>query len=220
VQIETEPVLEVYKGWTLRVRRPVEKNRHLMLMIHGWMGDENSMWIFANHLPTNYTVIAPRGPIQAPEGGYSWREIKPGTWGKASMNELVPMVDRLIHLVDEWAEENGINGSPFDVMGFSQGAAMAYAIFLSRPERVRRAAALAGFIPEGGQAFLSDGNMTGKSIFISHGRADEAIPIEQARSALKMLKDAGVDVNYCESDMGHKVSRECMTEIKKYFAKF
>lgn len=220
MQTEIEPILKNYKGWKLRELKPVEESEHVMLMIHGWMGDENSMWVLAHNLPADFTVLAPRGPIQVPDGGFSWRQIKPGTWGKATMDELVPMVNRLTKFVDEWAEENRISIPQFDVMGFSQGAAMAYAMFLTYPERIRRVAALAGFIPIGGKNWLSKGKMVGKSIFISHGRADDKIPVAQARFAVNSLKEAGAEVVYCETNTGHKVSRECMGEMKKYFANF
>ena len=189
-----------------------------MLMIHGWMGDENSMWVLANSLPRSTTVIAPRGPIGVPEGGFSWREIKVGTWGKASMDELIPMAKRLMAFVKDWSQDHQLSISKVDVMGFSQGAAMTYAIFLEYPERIRKAAALAGFIPDGGEMWLSREKMRGKSIFITHGRADRTIPVDQARKAVKILNDAGAEVVYCESGSGHKVGRECMGEMKKYFA--
>ncbi len=40
--------------WTVRVRKPEGEGPHpVMLLLHGWMGDENAMWVFASRLPKN-----------------------------------------------------------------------------------------------------------------------------------------------------------------------
>ncbi len=220
MSIETEPQLGKYKDWTFRLRKPHEKSQRLMVLIHGWKGDENSMWLLSQNLPSTYTIIAPRGPFSVPEGGYSWREIKPGTWGKASMEELLPVAENLLKFVEEWTQSMGTQSQQFDVMGFSQGAAMTYTLAISHPERIGRMAALAGFIPENAEGLLYPESFRGKPIFISHGRADNMIPVEQARTAVKVLEKAGAKVIYCESDASHKVSKDCLVAMNNYFRNF
>ena len=110
------------------------------------------MWVLARNLSPEFAILAPRGTFAVPEGGYSWREIKPGTWGNASLEDLHPAAEALLAFVDEWAASVGVDGTQFDLMGFSQGAAMTYTLALLYPERVRQLAALSGFIPEGGEA--------------------------------------------------------------------
>ncbi len=61
---------------------------------------------------------------------------------------------------------------------------------------------------------------SGKPIFISHGRQDELIPVEQARRAATLLREAGAQVTYCESDAGHKVSKECLKEMEIFLGEF
>ncbi len=73
-------------------------------------------------------------------------------------------------------------------------------------------AALSGFIPEHAEEMLTSKKFSGKSIFITHGRKDELIQVEQARRAAALLTSAGAQVVYCESDAGHKVSVECLKE--------
>ena len=61
-------------GWVLRQRTPEGPGPHpLMLLLHGWTGDENAMWIFANRLPKNVLLVAPRGIYPTALGGYSWQ---------------------------------------------------------------------------------------------------------------------------------------------------
>ena len=46
-------------GWTLRVRPAQTADPRLLVLLHGWTGDENSMWIFAKRLSPAYWMIAP-----------------------------------------------------------------------------------------------------------------------------------------------------------------
>lgn len=104
-----------------------------------------------------------------------------------------------------------------DLMGFSQGAAMTYTVALLYPERVRRLAVLSGFIPEGGEDLVTPQRFSGKAVFITHGRKDEMIPVQRAREAVARLKGCGAQGVYCESDVGHKVSKECIKKLELFF---
>ena len=199
---------------------PPAKPKSILVMIHGWMGDENSMWVLAHNVSPEIAILAPRGTFAVPQGGYSWREIRPGTWGMANLDEFRPAADALVALVDDWAVSADVDGNQFDLMGFSQGAAMAYSLALLHPERIRKLAILSGFIPEGGEALIGMKKLAGKAVFLAHGRQDELIRVERARSAQALLKESGAQVTYCESDTAHKVSRECLIEMERYFAAF
>jgi phospholipase/carboxylesterase len=175
------------------------------------------MWYFTNDLAPEFIILAPRGPFTVQNGGYSWREFKPGTFGRVFLDELKPSVDALLEFVDGWAGLVGLNVGMFDLMGFSQGAALSYAMTLVNPERVRCLAALAGFIPDGGEALINPKSLSGKPIFISHGRLDDLISVEKARMAARLLGRAGAQITYCESDAAHKVSKECVTGLQAFW---
>ena len=60
-------------GWVFRRRIPSGRGPHpLILMLHGWTGDEHAMWIFASRLPAEAMLLAPRGLHDTPYGGYAW----------------------------------------------------------------------------------------------------------------------------------------------------
>jgi phospholipase/carboxylesterase len=196
---------------------PQAKPRNLLILLHGWMGDENSMGVLARNLAPELAILSPRGIFAVPEGGFSWREIRPGTWGLASLEDFSSAANALVLFVDEWAASAGMEVDQFDLMGFSQGAAMTYTLALLYPQRVGRMAALSGFIPEGGQFLSAMPTISGKPVFISHGRQDDMIPVEQSRQAWNQLEKAGALVTYCESDTGHKVSKECLKALELFF---
>lgn len=211
--------LIAFKGWTLRVREATPPARHLMLLIHGLTGDENVMWVFARNLPADIWMIAPRAPspTQMQQGGYSWRPNATDTDDRLRVEELQPAAETLIRLLDEYSASVGLDASMFDVMGFSQGAAMSSLLAFLYPQRVRKAALLAGFVPDGLEELVSQRPLQGKHFFVAHGTKDLTVPIERARASIALLEQAGAQVMFCEDDVGHKVSVTCLRALKDFF---
>ncbi len=225
MRAQSDTELITFRDWTFRIRSAAEGVPRLFLLIHGWTGDENSMWVFARNLPRDYWMIAPRAPYAAQPNGYSWRPPRPEALRRApddvrgwpGFEDFRPAADLLIQLVDDYAAQNNIEANQFDVMGFSQGAALTNTITLLYPERIRRAGVLAGFIPTGAEALIEKCPLNGKPIFVSHGTLDEMVKIEYARQSIQMLEDAGANVTFCEDDVGHKVSANCMRALERFF---
>lgn len=206
-----------YHGWTLRVREAAQAPSRLLLMVHGWTGDENSMWVFARNFPPDVVIIAPRGIHVSPQGGYSWRPHREGTFGRPSFTEFQDSAGRLIGLVDEYQAEAGVGASQFDVMGFSQGAAMSNVIACLYPERVRKVGILSGFMPSGMEEIVAKKPLMGKPVFVTHGTQDNLVPIDRGRASMSLLEQAGAHVTYCESEVGHKVSSDCLRALETFF---
>lgn len=210
-----------FQDWTLRIRESTDPSPQLLLLIHGLTGDENSMWVFARDLPKHYWMIAPRAPHTAEPFGYSWRAAHPGTSGKPTFEGLLPAAEALIRLAAEYQTLAGIDASPergrrIDVMGFSQGAAMTSVLAFLYPERIRKIAILAGFVPSGFDAFIQNRPLYGKKVFVAHGTKDDMVPVERARESMEILKRAGAEIAYCEDEVGHKVSLNCVRALRAY----
>ncbi len=209
--------LREFRDWVFRFRPATAAPSRLLVMLHGWTGDETSMWVFARKLPAQVAVLSPRGPYAAPEGGYTWREVQPETWGFPTLADLSPSAEALIGFVDDWSLAEGVNANRIDLIGFSQGAALAYTLALLHPQRVRALAALSGFMPAGAEDLFARRALAGKPVFVAHGRRDEMIPVEQARRSVALLEGSGARVTYCESDGGHKVSAGCFSGLADIF---
>lgn len=208
-----ESQLTTFEDWTLRVRPSASKPGGVMLMLHGWTGDENSMWAFAPDLPRVDWLIAPRAPYLA-ESGYSWRVTHHGL---PAYDDLRPSAARLLDLLDRWGIANAVDTSQVDLMGFSQGAAMCATFALTYPSRVRRTALLAGFAPPGADRFIAGRPLAGKQVFVAHGSQDETVRVEYAHLTVRFLEACGASVTYCESDTGHKVGAECRSRLAEFF---
>jgi phospholipase/carboxylesterase len=214
---ETEAEFLEFHDWAFRFRPGEAVGGPLVVMLHGWTGDENSMGFFLRSLPENVSIIAPRAPYHASEGGYSWRIIAPGTWGLHTFEDVRPSAEKLIGFIEDWSKTRNIDSRRVSLIGFSQGAALSYAVTALRPDWVFSLAALSGFIPAGTEDLLNSNSLSGKPVFISHGRYDDMVPVEKARSAVRLLEQSGAAVTYCESDGGHKVGKECMQGMKTFY---
>lgn len=216
--------LIAFDGWTLRVRPGTPGMPRLFLLLHGWTGDENSMWVFTRNLSSDYWMIAPRAPHLTNPSGYSWRpmraESEPGSTQHSwpSLDDLRPAVHALIPMVDAYAARNQIEAGQFDVMGFSQGAALTCALALLYPGRIRRAAVLSGFIPPESDALVAERPLVEKPFFVAHGTTDDMVAVEHARQSVRILQAAGANVTFCEDSVGHKVGLKCMRGLEEFFA--
>jgi phospholipase/carboxylesterase len=207
-------------GWTFRYRPPEAPTNpfRLLLLLHGLTGDESVMWIFTRQLPASYAMLAPRGPVTIRSGGFGWvpgveAPEAPGDW--PNLADFTPAVDALISQVDLWLTANQLKVDTFDLMGFSQGAALAYAITLLHPDRVGRVAALAGFLPD--LEGPPPPTLRGKPVYIAHGRNDPTVPVSYARQAVQRLEAAGARITCCESDAEHRLSAECLHGLNDFF---
>jgi phospholipase/carboxylesterase len=218
MRIPNDAELIAFHDWTLRVRRASRQPARLLLLLHGWTGDENSMWVFVRNFSSDYWIIAPRAPYAAEPSGYSWRTPQIEHRGWPSLEDFHSSADALIALVDDYATQNQIDASQFDMMGFSQGAALTNAIALLYPERVRRAGVLAGFLPTESESLIEKRPLKGKPFFVAHGTLDEMVKIEYARQSVEMLERAGACVTFYEDEVGHKLGANGLHKLEEYFS--
>jgi phospholipase/carboxylesterase len=225
MRAQSDTELIKFQDWVLRVRPGADPSDlatqghspRLMLLLHGWTGDENSMWVFARKFPTDYWIIAPRAPHTNEPAGFSWRLPDPGHRGWASLEDFRPSADVLIALIDAYAAQNNFEAQQFDMIGFSQGGALTNTIALLQPARLKRAGVLAGFMPAGSESLIAQQPLKGKHIFVAHGELDEMVKIEYAYESVKMLESAGAIVTFCVDKVGHKLGSICMQALVNFF---
>lgn len=203
--------------WILRIRNPKSlRPSKLLLLLHGWTGNENSMWIFTPRIPDNYLVVSPRGMYPTSLGGYGWRGGEIDGWSK--IYDFKEAIEALLDLIDSEIV-SFVQVEKFSLMGFSQGAALSYAMTLMFPQRIDKLLGISGFMPDGAEDYVDRGELQGKTAFVAHGRMDEMVPIQKARRVVNVLKQAGAEVIYCEDDIGHKLSSGCFRGLNKFLTR-
>jgi len=189
-------------------------------MIHGITGDENSMWVFGRKFSTSYLIIAPRAPFPAQPFGYSWRDLSKHSlqtdFGKPALHMLESSAEALIRLMDEYTASLKIEAHQFDVVGFSQGAAMVSIVGLMYPNRIRKMGVLAGFVPSGLEDVIAQKPLADKKVFVAHGTKDETVTVDRAHEAVKLFEQAGAEVTFVEDEVGHKLGSNGMKALEEF----
>jgi len=187
-----------------RVRRPAGPGPHrACVLVHGRGGAEEVMWVFARTLPDNWLLAAPRALKPDPEGGYAWHPRKPDEWPTLSMFD--EGVEALAQFVRALPAHYHADPAQIYLMGFSQGAAVAYALALRHPQLVKGIAGLVGFMPTEIGPLLSARPLQGLPVFMAVGARDSTIPLLVARQCAQVLQEAGAALAYHEYATGHKL---------------
>jgi phospholipase/carboxylesterase len=185
-----------------------------VVLLHGRSGDEDVMWVFANSLPPGWLLVAPRGIKPDPDGGYTWHPRGQDEWPSlAQFDEGVTAVVRFLHALPDLYKADP---AQIYLMGFSQGAALAYAVALRQPGLVQGIAALVGFMPDDvgkETAVLRD-----LPIFMAVGKSDPLIPYQIAQRCADTLRAAGANLTYGEYDTGHRLNAEATNDLKEWWA--
>jgi phospholipase/carboxylesterase len=188
-------------------------------MLHGLSGDENVMWLFEHALPRSATVISPRALFAAADG-FSW--TRSGDHGEIEQADFTTAIETLQQFIPEMIERYDCDPQRVIVMGFSQGAAVSYALSLAQPDLLCGAIALAGFMPnypiapQTAPARLRSASSNVRYLII-HNSDDDIVPIALAREARSALEARGVLVEYHEyPGGGHKVSAQGMKDIAQW----
>jgi phospholipase/carboxylesterase len=204
-----------YKGTLVKYRlSPYNEYSKPLLMVHGWGGDEDSMWVFTSNIPNEFTLIAPAGLYASSQGGRSW--LPENSSGLTQLEDLIPAINFLKDL---------LTNGPFRIsvmdrvhlMGFSLGAALIYTYTILNPGKVASVAGLAGFLPAGTMSYQSEISLQGKKVYISHGIKDKIVSLTLAREAVRFFTEKGADVNYCEEDSEHKLSANCYRNLGQFY---
>ncbi|MCI0399619.1 MAG: dienelactone hydrolase family protein [Chloroflexi bacterium] len=203
-------------GLVHRVLEPASPGPHpTAILLHGRSGNEDVMWIFARALPAGWLVVAPRGIKPDPDGGYAWHPRKRDEWPSLVMFDQA--VAALARFVEALPGLYQADLNRLYLMGFSQGAATAYALAMRRAGLVKGIAGLVGFVPVECDAAIETAALKGLPIFMAVGKEDPLIPYERAKACAQTLRAAGADLEYHEYDTGHKLNAEGLRHLKAWW---
>lgn len=179
----------------------------LLVLHHGRGADEHDLLPLADALDPEHRmhVVTPRAPLTVPGWpGNHWYVVP--RVGYPDPQSFRASFALLSDFHDELWRRTGLGPERTVLGGFSMGTVMSYALALDgRRPAPAGILAFSGFVPtvEGWQPQLDD--RTAGRAFIAHGSEDQVIDVEFARSARRLLGDAGIEVDYREFAGGHQI---------------
>jgi phospholipase/carboxylesterase len=188
-----------------------------LVLFHGRGADERDLFPLLDMLdPERHLLGATaRGPLSLPPGGAHWYVVR--RVGYPDPDTFHSTYPQVASWLDELLAEHGVPHERTVLGGFSQGSVMSYALGLgedrSRPAGIM---ALSGFIPEVEGFQLDLDKAAGLPVAIGHGTHDPVIPVDFGRAARDRLTEAGAEVSYRESPVGHTIDPAFMRELPRW----
>lgn len=198
------------------------ENAPALILLHGYGSDENDLFSFADEMPEELFIISAKAPYPMQPYGNAWYAIHfDNENGKFSDDiQAIKSRDMIATFIDQVIENYPVDASKINLLGFSQGSILSYAVALTYPEKVANVIALSGYINKEifGQDYLKN-DLSQLSFYCSHGSADQVIPVDWARKTKPFLENLGVDFTYSEFPVGHGVAPQNFFELKEWLKK-
>jgi phospholipase/carboxylesterase len=200
------------------IREPEREPEGALVLNHGRGTDEHDLYGLLDELDPERRLlgVTPGAPLtDVPPGGRHWYIVpRVGYPDPATFRTSYQL---LTAFLDELLEARGIGWDRTVIGGFSMGAVMSYAVGLG-PNRPSPAGivALSGFVPtvDGWQPELEARSRL--PVLIHHGRNDPIIDVSFGRRAHQLLEQAGLDVDYLESDAAHSLPAELLPRLRQF----
>ncbi len=179
-----------------------------LLLLHGTGGDQTDLLSLGKALAPDRALLSPRGKILENGMPRFFRRLAEGVFDE---QDVIKRAHELADFIAEAGKAYKLE-KPIAV-GFSNGANIAVAILLLRPEALSGAILLRAMVPlaEPPQAELAQ-----KPVLIISGASDPVIPASNANLLAAMLKNAHADVTHVSLPTGHNLTQNDVTLAAKW----
>jgi len=180
--------IHVFEQGSDAARRP-------LLLLHGTGGDERDLLSLGRTVAPGARLLSPRGKVLEGAAPRFFRRLAEGVFDEADLRRRT---DELADFVLEARERYGL-AAPI-ALGFSNGANIAAAMLLQRPEVLAGAALLRAMVPFT-QAPRAD--LSGKPVLVLSGALDPIVPAANAEKLARQLGENGAEVQHRVLPAGH-----------------
>jgi phospholipase/carboxylesterase len=183
-----------------------------LLLLHGTGGDESDMVPLGQRLDPTAALLSPRG--KSPEHGMPrfFRRLAEGVFDE---EDLIFRTHELADFVENAARQYNFDPKRVVAVGYSNGANIAGALLLLRPEILSGAALLRPMVPIVPKDLPK---LEGIPVLIAAGNVDPIVPAENARRLGELLRRAGAEVETHFEDAGHHLTNETIEVTRRWLA--
>ncbi|WNV11987.1 alpha/beta hydrolase [Tardiphaga sp. 709] len=194
------------------IHRFVPGNRHEatpLLLLHGTGGDESDLLPLGEAIAPGAALLSPRGQVLEHGMPRFFRRLAEGVFDE---DDVVSRANELADFLTEARKRYGLK-API-ALGYSNGANIAAAMMLLRPDVLAGGILLRAMVPLR-EAPAAD--LAGKPVLIVSGQSDPIIPPSNSQRLAVMLTKAGAHVQHRTLPVGHQLSQADLTIAKEWF---
>jgi phospholipase/carboxylesterase len=185
----------------------------LLVFFHGQGGNEHQIMRLAPRLSRrNYICIGLRGPqvlgLRADgRTGHGW-----GTQGQFD----TLLEEYVIRAVEQTRRQYHVHSERIYLAGFCEGAATAYRLGLTFPEKFGGLISLNGAMARHGGPLLRLPEVRQLRVLIGHGIANAIVPLAHARADCRLLYSAGLSVRMHTYPTTHRLHPDMLRDVNRW----
>jgi phospholipase/carboxylesterase len=181
-----------------------------LLLLHGTVGDEHDLLPLRDSLSPGAAVLSVRGTVLENGMPRFFRRLREGVFDE---DDLRKRADELADFVQAASTAYGIEAGSLVAAGFSNGANIASALLLRRPDSLAAAVLLAAMVP-----FREPpaADLTGKRVAVVNGRRDPIATAEHTAALTEQLRARGAEVTVVPHEGGHTIDARTLPLLARF----
>lgn len=189
------------------------KSSRTLLLLHGTGGNERELIPLGGELDRDAALLSPRGKTLENGMPRFFRRLAEGVF---DLEDLQKRTNELADFVGSAATHYGIDSKKIVAVGYSNGANIAAAMLLLRPEILSSAVLFRAMVPLTPE---TQPDLHSKSIFISAGSFDPIVPTSNTKELVELLRSAGADVTMRFLQSGHELTPDDVDLAREWLSR-
>jgi len=189
------------------------EEKRTLLLLHGTGGDENDLIPLGEAILPGAAILSLRGRISENGMPRFFRRFAEGVF---DLDNLREETNALADFVQAASARYAFDPTQIVAAGFSNGANIAAATMLLRPEILQEAILIRAMVT---LEDVQPKGLEGKRVFLSSGRYDNIVPVENATRLAEQLREGGAEVTHYWAEVGHNLTRAEIQAIQSWLAK-
>jgi len=179
-----------------------------LLLLHGTGGDENDLLPLGRAIAPGSALLSVRGKVLEHGMPRFFRRLAEGVFDE---NDVRRRANELADFVDDARKRYDLT-API-ALGYSNGANIAAALLLLRPQVLAGAILLRAMVP---LTQPPKPDLARKPVLITSGQRDPIIPVSNAAELAAQLTRAGANVQHSVLPTGHELTQTDVTFAKEW----
>lgn len=216
-----EPVVKTDLVYLVNLPKVKSERPPVIIILHGYGANERDLFDIARSYDGRFLSFALRG-THSKDGACWWYDIE---WSNDSIkkhnyDQLKESKAKIFSFISQACKAYRADSNKVYIMGFSQGAIIAYDMLLSKPQKIKGIVALSGRLLPETKGIKPVGLKPGtNTCFIGHGYSDNIIKPVESEKAAAYLKGVNVKVTAKTYQMPHSISGDELNDIKQFLKK-
>ena len=193
-------------------RPPAIAGGPILLLLHGTGGNEHDLVPLADTLLPGAGILSPRGKVLERGMPRFFRRLAEGVF---DIEDLKLRSAELADFITEAAVRYEFSTRDVTAVGFSNGANIAGALVLLRPDALGTAVLFRAMVPLTPETLP---RLAATPVLISNGRMDPLVSAEDTERLAALLRAAGADVTVAWQNSGHELTERDVITAREWLA--